>query len=68
MINVEEEVKSKNVMSINYYFENSDLDLDIQEPQEVYVDGDMNVIVDNMGYIFFIRPGWAYMSVQRKQL
>jgi hypothetical protein len=54
----------KNILSIEYHFEEESLDLEVRDPQEIQViDGGYHLIKDEEGYIFVIRPAWIYMSI-----
>jgi hypothetical protein len=54
----------KDILSIEYHFEEESLDLEIRDPQEITVlDTGYHMIKDEEGYIFVIRPEWIYVSI-----
>jgi len=58
----------KDIFSLEYHFENEDLDLEIREPSECEVlETGHHVITDWDGYIFIIRPAWVYISILKRK-
>lgn len=58
----------KNILAIEYHFEEESLDLEIRDPQEISVlETGYHVIKDEEGYIFIIRPTWIYISIVNRK-
>jgi len=58
----------KNILSIEYHFEEESLDLEIRDPQEITIlETGHHMIKDEEGYIFIIRPAWIYISIVNRK-
>jgi len=57
------DINIKDIFSIEYHFEDDNLDIEIQLPLEIEVtDNGDHIITDNEG-IFIISPKWIYISI-----
>ena len=59
----------KEILSMEYHFEEENLDLEIRDPQEIEVlDTGYHVIEDSEGFVFIIRPEWMYISILKRKV
>jgi hypothetical protein len=59
----------KDILSIEYHFEDENLDLEIRDPQNIEIlDTEYHVIEDGEGCIFVIRPEWVYLSILKRKM
>lgn len=61
--------QSKEILSMEYHFEDENLDLEIRDPQEIGVlDTGYHMIEDSEGFVFIIRPEWVYLSILKRKM
>lgn len=59
-------INPKDIFSIEYHFEDENLNLEIRDPLEIEVlDSGHHVITDCAG-IFVISPKWVYLSILKR--
>jgi hypothetical protein len=57
---------TKDIFSIEYHFEDENLNIEIREPLEIEViDTGHHIITDSDG-IFVISPQWVYLSIIKR--
>jgi len=60
------ELNAADVRSIEYHFENEDLNIEFIEPLEIEITDTIHTVVDSEGIIFIIKPDWIYISIEKR--
>jgi hypothetical protein len=60
------DMNAKEIFSIEYHFEDENLNIEIREPLEIEVtDNGHHILTDSEG-IFVISPKWVYISIIKR--
>lgn len=54
------------ISSIEYHFEDENLNLEIMNPFEIKQVDNVHLVTDDIGCVFIIQPDWVYISIIRK--
>ena len=67
MFNLAALAESKEILTLEYHFENESLDLEFLEPLNIEIlDNGVHIVTDNDGCIFIIQPDWVYISLIKR--
>lgn len=69
MFNLVSLAESKEILNLEYHFENEDLDLAFDEPSNIEIlDNGVHIVTDNEGCLFIIQPDWVYISIIKRNI
>jgi hypothetical protein len=60
------DINVKDIFSIEYHFEDENLNIEIREPVSIEVNGANEHIITDSDGIFVISPKWVYLSIIKR--